>query len=186
MNSPEIIDKMVHVIRTPLDPSWKIQIQNGSIKVNIVLAFITWLMYLDTNIRPICKRLRTPAIITNSGIKGQFAIKNIKKLVDQKPSQIADFFDTIPTHVLFILFHTINQADITEVIYKYISHWKKVKPITSGEDLQKLDIPPGPVYKEILARIRKAWLDEEIISVEQEQILLDEIITSKFKNEGSI
>ncbi len=184
--TPEIINKMVKVLRTPLDPYWKIQVQNGSLKVNILLAFTTWLMHLETNLRPVCKRLRTPAIISNSSIKGQLALKNIKKLIGQKPSKISDFLDSIPVQVLFILYHTIENNDISEMIYKYVSHWKKVRPITSGEDLQKMGIPPGPVYKLILSRIRNAWLDEEIISVEQENILLDEIIASMFKNEGSI
>jgi tRNA nucleotidyltransferase (CCA-adding enzyme) len=62
------------------------------------------------------------------------------------------------------------------LIHKYISHWKKVKPFTSGEDLQKLGITPGPIYKKILSRLRKAWLDEEILSIEHENILLDEVL----------
>ncbi len=84
---------------------------------------------------------------------------------------------------MFILYHSIDDPRITDLIVQYISHWKKVKPFTSGEDLQKLGITPGPIYKEILSRLRKAWLDEEIRSVEHENILLDEVLTS-LKNNG--
>jgi tRNA nucleotidyltransferase (CCA-adding enzyme) len=133
-------------------------------------------MNLDTNPRPICKRLRTPAVVTESSFKAQQSLNMIFKLVNWKPSEITDYLDSLSPHVLFILYHTIEDHQISELIHKYISHWKKVKPFTSGEDLQKLGITPGPIYKKILSRLRKAWLDEEILSIEHENILLDEVL----------
>ena len=46
-----------------------------------------------------------------------------------------------------------------------------------------MGITPGPVYKLILSRLRRAWLDEEIRSIEHENILLDEVIASLIEHE---
>ena len=54
--------------------------------------------------------------------------------------------------------------------------WRKIKPVTDGEDLQKLGIPAGPLYKNILASLRSAWLDGEISSVEQEREYLRKLL----------
>ncbi len=180
----EIIEKMVKILKLPIDPIWQISPFNGNSKINIILAFITWFMNLDTNPRPICKRLRTPAIVTESSLKAQQSIKMIFKLVNRKPSEITEYLDSLSPYILFILYHTIDDYKISELIYQYISHWKKVKPFTSGEDLQKLGITPGPIYKKILARLRKAWLDEEILSIEHENILLDEVLASLKEHEN--
>jgi len=179
----DIIDKMVKILKTPIDPIWQFHPYNGSSKININLAYITWFMYLKQNLRPIVKRLRTPAIITESSIRAQQSLASIYQLIDKKPSDITEYLDTLTPHVLFILYHTLDDRRISDLIYKYVSHWKKVKPFTSGEDLQRLGITPGPIYKEILSRLRKAWLNEEIISVEHENILLDQVLASLSENE---
>ncbi len=178
----EIIEKMVKILKTPIDPIWQFSSYNGTSRINIIMAYITWFMNLKHSPRLIGKRLRTPAIVTESSIQAQQSLKVIHKYVNKKPSEITEYFDTLSPYVLFILYHSIDDPRITGLIDQYISHWKKVKPFTSGEDLQKLGITPGPIYKKILSRLRKAWLDEEIRSVEHENILLDEVITSIKEN----
>ena len=178
----EIIEKMVKILKTPIDPIWQLSSYNGTSRINIIMAYITWFMNLKHSPRLIGKRLRTPAIVTESSIQAQQSLKVIHKYVNKKPSEITEYFDTLSPYVLFILYHSIDDPRITGLIDQYISHWKKVKPFTSGEDLQKLGITPGPIYKKILSRLRKAWLDEEIRSVEHENILLDEVITSIKEN----
>lgn len=54
--------------------------------------------------------------------------------------------------------------------------WRWVKPVTTGDDLRALGLPPGPAYGRILSRLRKAWLDEEITSYADEQRLLQQLI----------
>ena len=174
---------MVKILKLPVDPIWQFSAYHGISKINIILAYITWFMNLKENPRPIGKRLRTPAIVTESSIKAQQSMQMINQIIDGNPSDITEYLDTLSPHVLFTLYHTLDDPRITNLIYKYVTHWKKVKPFTSGEDLQKLGIAPGPVYKIILSRLRKAWLNEEIRSVDQEKILLDEVLVSLSENE---
>ncbi len=176
--NPVIADKLFTVLKANVEPEWQIPAYNGTMKINILLAYLTWFMYLESSPKPICKRLRTPAIISDSAIKTQRALKTIPQYIDKKPSEITDYFDSLTQHILFIIFKTCEDERIKNIIFKYIDHWKKVKPITTGEDLRKMGIPPGPTYKTILSRLRKAWLNQEILNVDQEHILLDEVITS--------
>jgi tRNA nucleotidyltransferase (CCA-adding enzyme) len=54
--------------------------------------------------------------------------------------------------------------------------WRWVKPVTTGDDLRALGVPPGPTYARILQRLRKAWLDDEVKSYVEERALLQRLI----------
>jgi hypothetical protein len=41
-------------------------------------------------------------------------------------------------------------------------------------------LPPGPRYRELLTRLRMAWLDGEVNTTEGEQVFLDKLL----ENEG--
>jgi len=57
--------------------------------------------------------------------------------------------------------------------------WRWVRPVTTGDDLRALGLPPGPAYGRILDRLRSAWLDEEIHSYAEEQRLLATLIEAE-------
>lgn len=60
-----------------------------------------------------------------------------------------------------------------ENIVRYAREWRLVKPTINGRDLQAITgLRPGPVYGELLWRLRQAWLDGEILSAEDERALL--------------
>jgi tRNA nucleotidyltransferase (CCA-adding enzyme) len=50
------------------------------------------------------------------------------------------------------------------------------KPVTTGEDLKALGLPPGPRYGRLLGRLRRAYLDGEIDSPEAERALLARLL----------
>jgi tRNA nucleotidyltransferase (CCA-adding enzyme) len=54
--------------------------------------------------------------------------------------------------------------------------WRWVKPVTTGDDLKVRGLKPGPAYAQILQRLRKAWLDDEIKSYTDELALLETLI----------
>lgn len=57
--------------------------------------------------------------------------------------------------------------------------WRWVKPVTTGDDLRALGLPPGPAYGRILGRLRRAWLDDEVKSYADEQRLLQQLIETE-------
>jgi len=50
--------------------------------------------------------------------------------------------------------------------------WRWVRPASTGDDLRKMGIPPGPAYATLLTQLRHAWLDHEISSLEEEKLRL--------------
>jgi tRNA nucleotidyltransferase (CCA-adding enzyme) len=55
-------------------------------------------------------------------------------------------------------------------------NWRWVRAVTTGDDLRDMGIPPGPIYARLLSRLRDAWLDEEITSLAEEQVLLRKLL----------
>jgi hypothetical protein len=51
--------------------------------------------------------------------------------------------------------------------------------VTDGDALLKRGLPPGPIYRETLWRLRSAWLDGEIHNPQEEENLLAQILTEK-------
>lgn len=58
------------------------------------------------------------------------------------------------------------------------SVWRRVRPVTTGDDLRASGLRPGPEYARILGCLRDAWLDGEIQSPEDEASLLARLISA--------
>ena len=54
----------------------------------------------------------------------------------------------------------------------------QVSPRIGGEYLKSLGVPPGPIYGEILARVRDALLDRQIVTLEEERGLAQSLVES--------
>lgn len=176
MMSAELAKLVVKILKTPIDPLWKIPSINGNSSSSLLMAYITWFGFGIENIAGVCKRLRTPAIVFEGCLKIKEAEQVLPSLTNQKISNITSFFDTLSNPVLFILYQVTPDAKIKENIINYITHWKLVKPFTSGIELQVRGIKPGPIYKTILEKLKTAWLDGNINNVDQELILLENLI----------
>jgi tRNA nucleotidyltransferase (CCA-adding enzyme) len=61
-------------------------------------------------------------------------------------------------------------------VERYLAEWRTVAPQTGGEVLRRLGVAPGPRYGEILWALRAAWLDGQINTAEQEQVLLKRLV----------
>ncbi len=65
---------------------------------------------------------------------------------------------------------------VRERIELFESRLRGIAPETTGDDLRRMGIPPGPLYRKILVRLRNARLDGEIATREQEQALVDRML----------
>ena len=54
----------------------------------------------------------------------------------------------------------------------FLVKWRHIKANITGDDLIARGIPTGPRYKEILTRLRAAWLDGEVKNEKEEKELL--------------
>lgn len=55
-----------------------------------------------------------------------------------------------------------------KAIFNYLTRLKDIKPLITGEDLKKIGIQPGPVYRKILENVLKEKLQGRLLSKEEE------------------
>jgi tRNA nucleotidyltransferase (CCA-adding enzyme) len=92
-------------------------------------------------------------------------------MMQASPGEIVHRLDSVPTVALYALLHLNPPTEAKIIIQRYIGEWRQVQPVIDGRRLQALGVSPGPVYKDILESLRKARLNGEISSEEEELAL---------------
>jgi len=93
-----------------------------------------------------------------------------------KPSDCVNRLDAYPIAAVEAVYYVIPDKKIKGIFFNYLSEWRHIKPRTTGHDLKKRGIEPGPKYAEILRRLRAAWLDGEVKTEDEELRLLSNLI----------
>jgi tRNA nucleotidyltransferase (CCA-adding enzyme) len=77
------------------------------------------------------------------------------------------------------LYCATSDAQLKQVLWRYVTEWQDVQPSIDGHALRALGVAPGPVYRRILTELRVAWLDGRVSNPDQEMALLQEILVSE-------
>lgn len=93
-------------------------------------------------------------------------------LAGAKPSKWVAQLDGLPLVALYALW-LVSAEPALEV---YTLKWRHIQPETDGAALKARGLPAGPQYKKILLRLRAAWLDDEVATVQQEKELLEKLL----------
>jgi tRNA nucleotidyltransferase (CCA-adding enzyme) len=100
----------------------------------------------------------------------------IPALVGKTPSQAVGALESVSPVVLYALTCMDLTPEAQELIRSYITRWQKLEPVTTGQKLRSLKVPPGPEYSRILNTLRAAWLDGRVKSEEEEERLLNRLL----------
>jgi len=153
----------------------------GDFAVPDILSFkesIGWILYLmdidEKSIREVAKRLVFPILLTKAARAASALKKELPIFKNWKPSQWTFHLDTVPALAVYAVW----LAEGEQPLRKYLETWKNVKPFTTGNDLKTLGLTPGPKYREILLRLRTAWLDKEVKTEMEETKLRDRLLAS--------
>jgi tRNA nucleotidyltransferase (CCA-adding enzyme) len=139
--------------------------------------WLLWLMHLtDQEIEFINERLHFTAELLKILRSAAVLESNLPALMGLKPSQVVELLEGYSIKAIEVFSRAVPDARQKEILNKYLSEWWGVKPKTTGHELKKRGIPPGPKYNEILRRLRAAWLDGEVKTEEEEQRLLDSLL----------
>ena len=139
--------------------------------------WLLWLMHLtDQEIEFLNERLHFTAELLKMLLSAALLESNLPALVGLKPSQIVQLLEGYSIKALEVFSSALQDETLRGILNKYLSEWWGIKPKTTGHDLKKRGIPPGPKYNEILRRLRAAWLDGEVQSEDEERKLLDSIL----------
>jgi tRNA nucleotidyltransferase (CCA-adding enzyme) len=136
-----------------------------------------WLMHLtDQDIELINERLHFTADLLKVLRSIALLKANLTALIGLKPSEAVELLEGYSFKALEVVSAASPEGEIKNTLSRYLSEWWLMKPRTTGFDLKKQGIPPGPKYTEILRRLRAAWLDGEVKTEEEEKRLLDSIL----------
>lgn len=132
--------------------------------------------------RPEMKRLASRFEITGrlydelaeAFYKFKHAVWQVKRLKDVKASAITDIFDGMKTEAVTAAVAVLGQ-EYEWLLKEYLTVYRFVAPSVDGNDLKAMGIPPSGVYGEILKEIKRAKLDHEISSKEEELTLAKRI-----------
>ncbi len=144
--------------------------------VRRMLAWSLWLMDVPlSGQESIEKRLHFDSGLRDmlQEVSSLFAMAN--SFIGKTPSQCVAVLDRISLKAVQTVFLALPAGPARRIFGTYLKSWRKVKPKTTGHDLKKRGLPPGPEYKSILRKLRAAWLDGEVNTVEQEIALLDKL-----------
>ncbi|HSM72565.1 MAG TPA: hypothetical protein VK851_13560 [Anaerolineales bacterium] len=144
----------------------------GEFTIPDMLSFaqtLGWILLLighsEKDVEEIAERLAFPAQLTKAA-RGAASLRgDLPSFKDWKPSQWTFHLDQYPALSVYAAW----LASSDEHLRDYLKTWQKIQPFTSGDDLKESGLEPGPRYKEILTRLRAAWLDEEV-GTENEEI----------------
>jgi tRNA nucleotidyltransferase (CCA-adding enzyme) len=176
-------DALQYVLCEPINELWGLPESIGNASLKVALAYLVWLSdFPPRDAGDIMTRLRLP-------VKLQHSLQAITKLCQDMPgmlnapiSDAVTQLDSVPLVSLYILdvlaitrCHEAAQQAHT-FLQKYISDLRHVKPFTTGQTLRDQKLRPGPIYREILQKLRAAWLDKKITSSEEEQELLQQLL----------
>ena len=134
------------------------------------LGWLTWLAPLPkTELALLTERLDFPATRTRSALAASALLLDLPSLAESKPSQWTFHLDGLPALAVYAVYLRTQSSALKE----YLANWRHIHSRTTGDDLKALGLPPGPQYKEILTRLRAAWLDGEVKNEEEEKSLLE-------------
>jgi tRNA nucleotidyltransferase (CCA-adding enzyme) len=122
------------------------------------------------------ERLHFPADLLKTLHSAALLNANRTAVLGLKPSKVVEFLEGYSIKALEVLSMAVEDAEIKSILTRYLVEWWHLKPKTTGHDLKKRGIPPGPKYTEILRRLRAAWLDGEVKTEAEEKALLNNLL----------
>jgi tRNA nucleotidyltransferase (CCA-adding enzyme) len=150
----------------------------GEFNIPDILSFkqtLGWVLYLlnlsEADMDALAKRLAFPVLLIKAVRGASFLNKEFSPFKNWKPSQWTLYLDEFPALAVYAVYLVKKES----VLRDYLVEWRSIKPYTTGYTLQQRGLEPGPKFKEILTRLRAAWLDGEVETEEEEMIMLEQI-----------
>jgi tRNA nucleotidyltransferase (CCA-adding enzyme) len=141
------------------------------------LRWVLWLMMLPgDSIESLNKRLHFHAPLLKALLAASRLRDELPALIGAAPSRWVETLGQAPLLAAYAAGCASPSAQVRGGVEQYLAHWRHVKPTTTGRDLKALGINPGPRYAAILRELRRARLDGEVGSAEQEQAHLQDLL----------
>lgn len=129
--------------------------------------------------RDVCVRLAIPgrlaARLSSQRRQVLTTLRLIKRRLKQSPevrnSEVYEWFRSLALEMLLYLASRASSEEIRRFVSLYLTRLREIVPELCGEDLQRLGLEPGPLFRQIKERLLRARLDGEVTSREEEETL---------------
>ncbi len=147
-----------------------------------------WLVYAmalaeampDQAVREMLKRFpfaeTERAAIDEARFFTQPASRTLNRRAPVKPSDTARVLTGLSEECLVFLLSQNLTKPAKRHLSLYLTHYRQVKPVLTGNALTALGLKPGPLYRKILARLTAARLDGEVTTEEEERALVQDCV----------
>lgn len=141
-----------------------------------------WLFRLDpVYAEEICQRLRLPLSSRDDVLQANELGRVLTgEMKYEAPSEFVALFDAYTEEALVNTWLGLDAG--RKEIEEYLTKWRHIKPLLSGDFLRDMNLPQGPQYGRILWAVRAAWLDGEISSAEEERVLLEKLVKEAIRD----
>ncbi len=163
--------------RTALDRSlWELDDHGYA---TVLWALFMFLLDEDTRIR-LAHRLMLPHALTEHLERSAALVKVLPRLPDcSRPSEVVALLEEFPSPLL-ALGWLVDESPVTRMYLEHYQRvWRHVRPFTTGADLKRRGLPPGPLYRKVLGALRDAHLDGEISTREEEAARLEQLLQKR-------
>ena len=134
-------------------------------------------MIPPSELRKVIKRLRFKSDLQKILTAANQIWFNKSSLSSLTSGEFCQTLEKYPPLAIYSNWIAEEDEGLREKFKKFIYQWRLTHSNTTGDDLKQRGIPPGPIYRSILKKLRIAWINEEITSEEQEKQLLDKILS---------
>jgi tRNA nucleotidyltransferase (CCA-adding enzyme) len=132
--------------------------------------------FSHADIKSLGKRLDFTAETLKCALSASSIFHDLDSFEKLRPSQCVERLENLPDEAIIAVSKSILHGSPREKLETYLAKWKHVKAHITGNDLKARGLSPGPKYKEILRRLRAAWLDGEVDSKDEELQLLNDLL----------
>jgi len=94
------------------------------------------------------------------------------------PSSIYAALHPFSPEARFVLSVLTDSPRVARRVVLYEKELARIAPTLTGNDLKALGVPPGPIYRVILDRVRDALLDRQIATADEEHALARSLVAS--------
>lgn len=160
------------------DPTWKIDTNDaGALKWSLMLHSVG-----AGDAPALCERLHLSKAAAASVVAcvGLIAADGALKAPEARPSQLSRLLaNASESAIQAAWLLSLEKPLARERLANYMLRWRYQGASISGKELKALGLPPGPIYRRILGRLRDAWIDGEIHNQSDELALLECLLQSE-------
>jgi tRNA nucleotidyltransferase (CCA-adding enzyme) len=170
-------ERLAAALKTHEGELWELEANLEGMPAQVALAYLTWLLALPSvGGASIAGRLRLPGWLTKAILAAARMYPERDGLKKKQASEVTAVLDEMPLLAVYGLWLVVPNGKIRDRLHQYATEWRYVHPKTDGHALRELGVPQGPRYKQMLDRLRAAWLDGEVKDAAGEQQLLESLL----------